>query len=627
MRFAYKVAIVMAVILVLTTGMVTSLQTMQTRNAIKQQISFSVIEAGSLLSQQVATWLNNKANMVVLLAEQSAAYPYAEAIKEQLNHPKLAQEFVDIYAGLEHSDGNIVTNDPNWQMPLGYDARQRPWYLEARNREGLVFTDPYVDVQTNEVLITVSQRIYAQGQLAGVMAGDINLKELIAAIQGLNFAGSAFAFVVSSQGEIISYPDAQYNGQQITELFGNQPELVAELRNYSLQNKAMWLSFVPVQNLPGVQWYIGIALDQNTLLAASNRQLASTLAVAAVIILLGLAVLVGVLFAQLKPLTILRQALFNINQGDGDLTKRLAIRRNDEFGEVAGAFDSFIGSLQGLISQVKSSAEQITTTVASSTSLSTQSKQTVSTQMQELEQLATAMNEMAATATEVAQYTQDAAHSAQGAHQQAQQGLQHMAQAAKVVESLTATLNETTQAVNELSHYSHSIGTILSVIADISEQTNLLALNAAIEAARAGEQGRGFAVVADEVRTLASRTQGSTQEIEAMINKLQQGASHTQIKMQQSQEMAQEVVASAQTADEILQNIGEAISQINDMNTQIAAAAEQQSATGEEINRNTLNMRDLGREVDQQSDEQIALSDTMSAQVEKQNALLGQFKT
>ncbi|WP_411567257.1 methyl-accepting chemotaxis protein [Pseudomonas sp. KU43P] len=247
-------------------------------------------------------------------------------------------------------------------------------------------------------------------------------------------------------------------------------------------------------------------------------------------------------------------------------------------------------------------------------------------QLQELDQLATAMAEMAATAEDVARNAQAAAEAALVATEQTTGGVALVSRSTGAIKRLANEMNDTGQAINELSALSQRIESIVAVITSIADQTNLLALNAAIEAARAGESGRGFAVVADEVRSLASRTQQSTQEIREMIEQLQSGVKHAQGRMQQSRETASRTAEDAVAANQTLDRIREAIQRINDMNLQIAAAAEQQSVTSEEINRNTTTIRDISLAVSGSADKQVAQCSVMVEHVGQQDRLLSRFK-
>ncbi|WP_371133341.1 methyl-accepting chemotaxis protein [Pseudomonas sp.] len=236
------------------------------------------------------------------------------------------------------------------------------------------------------------------------------------------------------------------------------------------------------------------------------------------------------------------------------------------------------------------------------------------------------MQEMASTAEEVARNAQAAAQAAIAANQETENGVAVVSRSTEAIKRLASEMNDTSHAINELAKLSHNIESILSVITSIAEQTNLLALNAAIEAARAGETGRGFAVVADEVRSLASRTQQSTREIREMIDQLQTGVKQAEARIQQSSNTAAQTAEEASAANEMLGRIRDAITRINDMNLQIATAAEEQSATTEEINRNTTNIRDISHEVATGAENQVEQCALMADQVGNQDRLLGRFK-
>ena len=254
------------------------------------------------------------------------------------------------------------------------------------------------------------------------------------------------------------------------------------------------------------------------------------------------------------------------------------------------------------------------------------SDEAMSTQLQEIELLATAMHQMATTATDVATNARNAASAAQKAEDSTQKGSDIVKSTTTSIEALSHQIEQAVKDVVVLEEAAHSIETVLQVINDIAEQTNLLALNAAIEAARAGEQGRGFAVVADEVRTLASRTQESTTEIRNMIDKLQAGTTTVSQAMKSSQSAASNTVEKASQTDEALHSIYNAIKLINDMNLQIASAANEQSTVAEEINTNTVRIKDLSISVSDQNHKTVDAIQLQTAGVREQNDILEKFK-
>ncbi|MFJ4429819.1 methyl-accepting chemotaxis protein [Pseudomonas sp. NPDC089395] len=247
-------------------------------------------------------------------------------------------------------------------------------------------------------------------------------------------------------------------------------------------------------------------------------------------------------------------------------------------------------------------------------------------QQREIEQVATAANEMSATAQDVAHNAAQAAQAARGADQASREGLQLIASTRKAIDQLTAGMNTAVDEARALESRSEQIGSVLEVIRSIAEQTNLLALNAAIEAARAGEAGRGFAVVADEVRTLARRTQVSVEEIRQVIEGLQQGTQDVVGAMHAGQRQAQASATRMEQALPALQRIGEAVAVISDMNLQIASAAEEQSAVAEEVNRNVAGIRDVTESLSGQADESARISQALNRLANQQQALMEQFR-
>nr|WP_313309512.1 methyl-accepting chemotaxis protein [Stutzerimonas nitrititolerans] len=271
-------------------------------------------------------------------------------------------------------------------------------------------------------------------------------------------------------------------------------------------------------------------------------------------------------------------------------------RRGDEFGALLGSLDKTRQNLRGLLLHVTDSTIQLASAAEELSAVTEQTSAGVSSQRQETDQVATAMNEMAATVHEVAQNAQEASSAAQRADSQAAHGSVVLQRALTQIGKLTDEVSLSTDAVNRLNEESVSISTVLTVINGIAEQTNLLALNAAIEAARAGEAGRGFAVVADEVRGLALRTQESTAQIEQLIAGLQSRARGASDMMNASNTLAQDTVVLAREVETGLNDVVQTISLIQAMNMQIATAAEEQSSVAEEINRSVLNVRDVAEQ-------------------------------
>ncbi|AOV18755.1 hypothetical protein BJI67_16065 (plasmid) [Acidihalobacter aeolianus] len=312
--------------------------------------------------------------------------------------------------------------------------------------------------------------------------------------------------------------------------------------------------------------------------------------------LLALALIVGsalVTTAVMSMRTRLRstvETMEDIAQGEGDLTRRMASQGRDELDHLADAFNKFVARIQNVVSQVAGSTAQLAAAAEELSATSEETGRHVINQQSETDQVATAINEMSATVQEVARNASDASRAAQEADHATKEGRQVVEHSIGSIQQVAGEVEQAAEVIRTVERDSVEIGRVLEVINGISEQTNLLALNAAIEAARAGEQGRGFAVVADEVRTLAKRTQDSTEEIRAMIERLQGGSKQAVAAMDSGHKRAQASVDQAQAAGVSLNTIAQAVTKINDMNALIASAAEEQSSVAEEINRNVTNI-------------------------------------
>lgn len=319
-------------------------------------------------------------------------------------------------------------------------------------------------------------------------------------------------------------------------------------------------------------------------------------------------------------------SLTDIASGEGDLTRRLNDKGNNEVAQLGNAFNQFVSKIQNLVRHIAETGTTLTTSAKEMSELSVHTKLNMNQQDSKIDQVATAMTEMTATVQEVAHSAAEASSAAQAADVEAINGNKLVKQAVSAISDLADEVKDSAQTIAMLDENAEQIGTVLDVIRGIAEQTNLLALNAAIEAARAGEQGRGFAVVADEVRTLASRTQASTQEIQEMIERLQQGAKSSVKAMDHSQQKSSSVVDLANQAGAALSSITSAVSQIAAMNDQIATAAEEQSSVSEDINKNIVSISTLASQAAQSAEHSAGRSQELERMAEQLHQTISMFR-
>ena len=350
--------------------------------------------------------------------------------------------------------------------------------------------------------------------------------------------------------------------------------------------------------------------------------------------LLLLATVLALIFGVVAAWAITRQIVIPLNQtlsvaeriASGDLSHNLNSARQDELGQLQRAMQSMTVGLRELIGGISDGVTQIASAAEQLSAVTEQTSSGVNSQKVETDQVATAMNEMAATVQEVARNAEEASEAAVAADQQAREGDKVVSEAIAQIERLATEVGNSTEAMGQLQRESDKIGSVLDVIKSVAQQTNLLALNAAIEAARAGEAGRGFAVVADEVRSLAQRTQKSTEEIEELIVGLQNGTQQVATIMDNSRGLTDSSVELTRRAGSALGNITRTVSTIQAMNSQIATAAEQQSAVAEEINRSVLNVRDISEQTAAASEETAASSTELARLGTHLQALVSRFR-
>ncbi|KHL72788.1 chemotaxis protein [Pseudomonas putida] len=507
-------------------------------------------------------------------------------------------------------------------------AAQNRWLTCPQETAKACVVEPYLDeVNGRQVLMTsIALPLLEGGKVVGVVGLDIGLDNL----QQLSLEGRQELFDGQGQVSIVSN----------TGLLAGHSRDASKLGTFLNNDVAQGLLRVgrPFAPIPGAApWQVLLELPEAVLQApavALNQRLSEhnqSANLTSLLIGLGAAI-VGLLLVWLtargvtRPILAVAARLEDIASGEGDLTRRLDYARQDELGQLSGWFNRFLDKLQPVIAQVKGSLLEARGTADQSAAIASQTSSGMQQQQREIEQVATAANEMSATAQDVAHNAAQAAQAARGADQASREGLQLIASTRQAIDTLAAGMDAAMVEARALEQRSEQIGSVLEVIRAIAEQTNLLALNAAIEAARAGEAGRGFAVVADEVRSLAQRTQVSVEEIRQVIEGLQQGTQAVVGAMHDGQKQAQASALQMEQALPTLQRIGEAVAVISDMNLQIASAAEEQSAVAEEVNRNVAGIRDVTESLSGQADESARISQALNRLANQQQALMEQFR-
>lgn len=394
--------------------------------------------------------------------------------------------------------------------------------------------------------------------------------------------------------------------------------------------KVSVLSAYAPLNIQGVKWAILTEIDKEEAFAPAYK-LESTIIVTAIsiVVIIGLiSAIIGISFAKILsvPMVTISNAMKAVSEGEADLTQRLDVTNNDEIADIAHYFNSFIARIHDVMTEVNQRSMQLVSNSEEVSATAIQNLNIINAQQTQIEQVASAMNEMAATVQDVANNASQTAEEAKKGDSETKKGGQVIKGSIDAINQLNDTISSASLTISNLEQDGESIGSVLDVIRGIAEQTNLLALNAAIEAARAGEQGRGFAVVADEVRTLASRTQNSTEEIQAMIEKLQHGTKKSAQAMEESVRLAVDAADRTHNSTDVLDKITKAISRIDDMATQIASASEEQSAVAEEINRNITAISDSAKNTVIASTESTDAGQKMAALASELNTIVSKFQ-
>ncbi|MCE9687884.1 methyl-accepting chemotaxis protein [Shewanella sp. AS16] len=503
---------------------------------------------------------------------------------------------------------------------------QDGWFFDYRNsgqeRMLNVFTEA-----NGEVKLFIN---YQQPNGRGLVGLAKSMADMVSLLGSFKIEKSGFVYLVDAQGQVKLHQDKRQVGKaSLNSLYksSNATQLLQKsdfnLVKIQLDGEDM---LVASSYIPSMDWYLVAQVPAAEVFALLNES-AYQILIWTLVIAIGFIALATLVAGSVsRPIARVAEMFRNIGEGEGDLRQRLPVNGEDEIAQLAQGFNSFISKIQETVIEVAQTSEQLGN---SAKDVSNQAQQTLEDSHDQKDRtvmVVTAINEMGATVNEIASNAAQAAVAAKDADTESDGGQLVVTRARDTINRLSQDVEQVGEVIESLATHTKSIGGILDVIRAISEQTNLLALNAAIEAARAGEAGRGFAVVADEVRSLASRTAASTNEVQGMIDKLQSEAGRAVSAMAQSRSRSHEGVSAVDEASQSLSGISERIGLISDMNIQVAAATEEQSTVVEDINRNVTEINDITQRTADTAQAAAQASQSLNQLAHRLDVLVARFK-
>ncbi|MGI2145978.1 methyl-accepting chemotaxis protein [Shewanella frigidimarina] len=581
-------------------------------------------------ANKIEAWFQSKANVVDQLASSYVSGTYNDNFENIAKLTKATGQVTDIFIGFDDGRAYSTAVGDAWVDGVAnidkYDPRSRPWYSQGKKSQTLDITDVYPDATTGNDVISI---IKTMGD--GVALADIELTILSKTVKEVDFPG-AITVITDDTGKVLASSTPILNvGTRLRDagmenIESNMLSQDEGMQDYTFDDVEKIAFTKTIKLVNGKKWHLLIGVDKSIAYASLNEALTNSITSSLIMIVIAIGVLLAILQVLYRPILLLKEVVLDLSKGNGDLTRRLPVESKDDLGEISQGINTFITNLQAKMFEILTSSDNIDASIERLKSEMDANSQILVAHTTETEQIVAAVEEMSATANDVARNGNETAAFTQTTNLQALKSKEVVAQATATVAQLVAEVEKTSNNIVQMDKDTLDITNVLKVIGDIADQTNLLALNAAIEAARAGEQGRGFAVVADEVRALAARTQISTAEIEQTLAKLRKGSTTAMSAMEVTKLTCLKTADATELVATDLDAIGISVNQINDLNTQIATAAEEQSSVTGEITRNMTAISEMANELAMNGETSMKQAATLANANIQLRTIVGQFK-
>ncbi|MDD1780814.1 methyl-accepting chemotaxis protein [Enterovibrio sp. ZSDZ35] len=586
----HKISLAIAAIIIVMAAVQYMRQDQQLIKYTTDSVTRFIESVGSASTKGIQNWVNPRVE-IIQGAKESIIEQESGSIYSLLNQARVSGSFLSVYMGT--SSGEMVRYNAK-PSKAGYDPRLRPWYIQASKSSSPIITAPYKDSATGEPVVTIAEKFTLSNGDTAVIAGDIKIDQLISYVNSIS-TSNIQALLLDDKGTILASMDSSLSLKPATDASQQlSADSLATLANGNTINDLQLGDseyLFDIQAIQGAPWYLVIALDKDYAFesVAASRIDSLTFAIAQVVLVALITLfLVNKL---LSPLSDIMRAMKRL--ANGDLTARVQVKTNDEISVIAKGINDVAHNLQEIVTGISEATRQISSEVNHVKQITEENHGVLGHHSQVTEHMVTKVESMNATVDSVANSAGEALRCTQKTTQQTNESKDKVKQSVTSVNGLLKEISNMENDIQIMSENSEKIASVLGVIGDIAEQTNLLALNAAIEAARAGEQGRGFAVVADEVRALASRTQQSTSEINDMLANLNAGTDNAVKSIEHTKKSCQQAVEQTDLVDVNLDVMAASVEEINTLNSDITDITNSQSQASSDISNSINSIREM----------------------------------